>query len=86
MIGLQFLGCLPSGHITWWFQELQLDDSCVCFPHEVKGLPPISSAAGGDVHSLALDETGAGPEGGEMEVEAKHKLDVLRSQMEVTSI
>ena len=71
--GLQFLGCLPSGHITWWFQELQLDDSCVCFPHEVKGLPPISSAAGGDVHSLALDETGAGPEGGEMEVEAKHK-------------
>lgn len=68
-----FFRCLPSGHITWWFQELQLDDSCVCLPHEVKGLPPISSAAGGDVHSLALDETGAGPEGGEMEVEAKHK-------------
>ena len=48
------------GFIEFHRQEHHLEDSCVCLPHPVLNLPPIRSAAGGDVHSLALDETGAG--------------------------
>ena len=47
------------GSIEFHRQEHHLEDSCVCLPHPVLNLPPIRSAAGGDVHSLALDETGA---------------------------
>ena len=39
-------------------QELQLEDTCVCLPLVVDGLPPVTAVAGGDVHSLALDHTG----------------------------
>eukprot|EP00435_Cladocopium_sp_Y103_P021842 s764_g5.t1 len=49
---------LASEVIEAHIEEHHLEDSCVCLPHPILGLPPIRSAAGGDVHSLALDETG----------------------------
>lgn len=43
---------------SWSAEELQLEDTYVCLPQRVEGLPALSAVAGGDVHSLALGVKG----------------------------
>ncbi|CAK9095472.1 Probable E3 ubiquitin-protein ligase HERC4 (HECT domain and RCC1-like domain-containing protein 4) (HECT-type E3 ubiquitin transferase HERC4) [Durusdinium trenchii] len=49
---------LDEAVIQKHIEELQLEDTYVCLPQRVEGLPALSAVAGGDVHSLALGVKG----------------------------
>ncbi|CAJ1402019.1 unnamed protein product [Effrenium voratum] len=50
---------LPEPVIQQHIEDFQLDDTCVCQPLPVPMPVELQSAAGGDVHSLALDVSGS---------------------------